>query len=611
MGTANSKMSTSNHIAHCLLTLSELKQHFSDSERVELKKFVLSESQALFGIVEAYRISNDVDDFVESCKQLLNAGNLFQPPPAPQQQQQQQQQQQPTFSFDYNPQQQSKQQDPFDSFSFSNFNSNINTNNNNGNIDNQFDNNNNNNNSFNQQSFNFNSNDSPSTFSFGNPNLNNNNNEKLENNNNNNNNSFDNPNLFNFGFNSSNPISKPVTSLNVPKFKLILVGDGAVGKTCFSKRLQGKPFESKYIATLGVEVHSVTFQTTEGPIIFDIWCCAGQEKFGGLRDGYYIQGKCAIVMFDHSSRISYKNVAQWFKDVSRVCNDIPIVLVGNKFHSQLENPIEVNFHRKKSIEYRAIDVADNKNIHVPMVILARRLLKKPDLQFIDYPHVDADSYSAQLSKQPDNSNNSTQFNCLIVGSVGVGKTTFIKRHYTGEFEKVYVPTIEPSETKLNFQTNFGSMTFNTIDVSGEKDLQKNIVTKADCAIIMFDVTSRLSYKHIVEWFRDIRAIKENIPIILIGTKVDVQDRKVKAKQITFHRKKNLQYYDVSSKSCYNLEKPFLSLARKLTNEPDLLFVDAPALRPPMLAAPSALFDQYTKELEQAALASLPEDDDDL
>ena len=89
MRNATQKMSTSNHIAHCLLTLSELKQHFSDSERVELKKFILSESQALFGIVEAYRISNDVDDFVESCKQLLNAGNLFQPPPAPQQQQQQ------------------------------------------------------------------------------------------------------------------------------------------------------------------------------------------------------------------------------------------------------------------------------------------------------------------------------------------------------------------------------------------------------------------------------------------------------------------------------------------------------------------------------------------
>jgi GTP-binding nuclear protein Ran len=56
---------------------------------------------------------------------------------------------------------------------------------------------------------------------------------------------------------------------------------------------------------------------------------------------------------------------------------------------------------------------------------------------------------------------------------------------------------------------------------------------------------------------------ENIPIVLVGNKVDVKDRKVRAKQITFHRKKNLQYYDVSAKSNYNFEKPFLWLARRL------------------------------------------------
>jgi hypothetical protein len=48
-----------------------------------------------------------------------------------------------------------------------------------------------------------------------------------------------------------------------------------------------------------------------------------------------------------------------------------------------------------------------------------------------------------------------------------------------------------------------------------------------------------------------------------GSKVDVMDRKVKPREITFHRKKNLQYYDISAKSNYNFEKPFLYLARKL------------------------------------------------
>ena len=65
--------------------------------------------------------------------------------------------------------------------------------------------------------------------------------------------------------------------------------------------------------------------------------------------------------------------------------------------------------------------------------------------------------------------------------------------------------------------------------------------------------------HVLLIFR----VCENIPIVLCGNKVDVKNRQVKAKQVTFHRKKNLQYYEISAKSNYNFEKPFLYLARKL------------------------------------------------
>ena len=63
---------------------------------------------------------------------------------------------------------------------------------------------------------------------------------------------------------------------------------------------------------------------------------------------------------------------------------------------------------------------------------------------------------------------------------------------------------------------------------------------------------------------------------------------MKAKSIVFHRKKNLQYYDVSAKSNYNFEKPFLWLARKLVGDPNLEFVAMPALAPPEVTIISAL-----------------------
>jgi len=95
------------------------------------------------------------------------------------------------------------------------------------------------------------------------------------------------------------------------------------------------------------------------------------------------------------------------------------------------------------------------------------------------------------------------------------------------------------------------------DTAGQEKyagLRDGYYIQAECAIIMFDVTSRISYKSVPNWHRDLVRVCENIPIVLVGNKVDMKDRKVKAKMINFHRKKNLAYYDISAKSNYNFEK---------------------------------------------------------
>ena len=92
--------------------------------------------------------------------------------------------------------------------------------------------------------------------------------------------------------------------------------------------------------------------------------------------------------------------------------------------------------------------------------------------------------------------------------------------------------------------------------------------------------------------------------------MDIKDRKVKAKSIVFHRKKNLQYYDISAKSNYNFEKPFLWLARKLSGDNQLHFVEAPALQPPEFHFDEETKQKYEAELAAAAAMPLPEDDDE-
>ena len=126
---------------------------------------------------------------------------------------------------------------------------------------------------------------------------------------------------------------------------------------------------------------------------------------------------------------------------------------------------------------------------------------------------------------------------------------------------------------LTQEQNLGAIQFDVWDTAGQEKfggLRDGYYINGQCGIIMFDVTSRITYKNVPNWHRDLVRVCENIPIVLTGNKVDVKVRKVKAKTITFHRKKNLQYYDISAKSNYNFEKPFLWLARKLVGNQSLV-----------------------------------------
>ncbi|KAL7211343.1 hypothetical protein ACSBR2_014258 [Camellia fascicularis] len=83
--------------------------------------------------------------------------------------------------------------------------------------------------------------------------------------------------------------SNPMALLNqqtidYPSFKLVIVGDVRTGKTTIVKRHLTGEFEKKYEPTIGVEVHPLDFFINYGKIRFYCWD-AGQDKFGGLRDG--------------------------------------------------------------------------------------------------------------------------------------------------------------------------------------------------------------------------------------------------------------------------------------------------------------------------------------
>ena len=191
---------------------------------------------------------------------------------------------------------------------------------------------------------------------------------------------------------------------NSRAFKCIMLGDGGVGKTAYRQKLMTGQFLKNYRATLGVEVNRLDFlmkfQGTDAAgnamlrdqvISFNAWDCAGQEKFGGLRDGYIIKSQCAIIMFDVTARITYKHVPNWHRDLTRIVGNIPIVLVGNKVDvkDRKVTPASITFHRKKNLPYYDISVRSNYNFEKPFLWLARKLTGKQDISMISRyaPHI--------------------------------------------------------------------------------------------------------------------------------------------------------------------------------------------------------------------------------
>ncbi len=163
---------------------------------------------------------------------------------------------------------------------------------------------------------------------------------------------------------------------------------------------------------------------------------------------------------------------------------------------------------------------------------------------------------------------------VFVGDEGVGKTTFITRHMTGEFEKRYIATQEKELRSILFYTNKGKIGFDILDIAGQEKfgLSTDRFTRADCAVVMFDLTSLVSYKNAKVWVDLVRKAVPDIPIVLCGNKVDIKNRKVKPSDITMQRDLNLlKYYDISAKSNYNFEKPFLTFVRHFYGE-DAKFV---------------------------------------
>jgi len=112
-------------------------------------------------------------------------------------------------------------------------------------------------------------------------------------------------------------------------YKIVLVGDGKRGKTDFVLRLGGNLPRETYTPTQGVEVHPI--RTSVG--VVKIWDTAGQEKYGGLCDGYYIKADAFIIFAETKEELN-----RWKHNIHRVVPNAPYVIVSTDFDLRSKAP---------------------------------------------------------------------------------------------------------------------------------------------------------------------------------------------------------------------------------------------------------------------------------
>lgn len=182
------------------------------------------------------------------------------------------------------------------------------------------------------------------------------------------------------------------------------------------------------------------------------------------------------------------------------------------------------------------------------------------------------------------------YKVIVCGASNTGKTSFVQRFISGNFDKKYNPTLGVEVHPLIFNTNKGPIQFNAWDCAGSdewKGLGKNYYINAHCAIVFvddpLDRSSGGSVYGDEEWkqyIEDLRAIKHDLPIVLVRNKVDLHMHSGWNWSLVARDEVASKYYryNISSKSNYNFEKPFQYLARELIGE-DVVFVEGVPQQP--------------------------------
>jgi small GTP-binding protein len=116
----------------------------------------------------------------------------------------------------------------------------------------------------------------------------------------------------------------------IPLYKVVVVGDGSVGKTTLIRRYCEGKFHASRVATIGVDFYTQRVQLPSGTVKLSIWDMAGQERFGVVRGGFYGGSLAAALVYDVTSMAALASLKRWRDEVLQAVPGQGLLVVGNK-----------------------------------------------------------------------------------------------------------------------------------------------------------------------------------------------------------------------------------------------------------------------------------------
>ena len=135
-------------------------------------------------------------------------------------------------------------------------------------------------------------------------------------------------------------------------YKILLLGDSSVGKTCFLMRYSDNTFQEIHMSTIGLDYKLKNVQLDDGNIVkIQIWDTAGQDRFRSITKNYYKGAHGIILIYDITSRKTYENIKNWVTQIKEEVSDkVNIILVGNKIDDEQNRKVSTEEGEKMAKE---------------------------------------------------------------------------------------------------------------------------------------------------------------------------------------------------------------------------------------------------------------------